>query len=65
MTLDELEEAEGLPAACFRRSVPIAGDDLTVAARVPPALPPAPQQPGVGIKNSMFSVLTIKSRTPR
>lgn len=47
MTLDELEEAEGLPAACFRRSVPIAGETLNVAARVPPALPPAHQQPGV------------------
>lgn len=46
MQLDTLEAAEGLPAACFRRSVPITGANLDTAARVPPALPPGPQQHG-------------------
>jgi hypothetical protein len=47
MQLDALEAAEGLPAACFRRSVPVTGELLDTAARVPPALPPGPNQPGV------------------
>lgn len=55
MQLDALEAAEGLPAACFRRSVPITGANLDTAARVPPALPPGPQQHGVrkGSKRQM------------